>query len=381
MEISTKWLRTKLVPLTVVVLGIGLRLVAATRGHNYDVDSFLIVVDIVKHGGNVYAETARYNYGPVWSNIISILYNVASVFQNNQDLIFRYILAGFLSFVDMGIFFILWKKIGRVAAYLFFLNPISIIITGYHSQFDNLAILLGLLAVTILGDDFEKSLNSRKLIGLLVLGFSLMTKHILFAFPFWLAVKQKGLLNKVVVIIVPTLVFIMGFIPYWNGGQQGIIQNVLMYKSFNNQYFFRLFAPEVLNYVINAYLTWLILLGVFAVAFRLRNTFDSFLLYTCVFVATSPAIANQYLAIPISFIAVNPNIFFLLYTIIGTWHLMVHPDGLNISALQSIIPISTGTYFALLIFLLCLGFIWHLWYQDILAFMKKGIIEIKDSFI
>jgi hypothetical protein len=208
-----------------------------------------------------------------------------------------------------------------------------------------------------------------------------MTKHILFAFPFWLAVKQKGLLNIVVVIIVPTLVFIMGFIPYWNGGQQGIIQNVLMYKSFNNQYFFRLFAPEVLNYVINAYLTWLILLGVFAVAFRLRNTFDSFLLYTCVFVATSPAIANQYLAIPISFIAVNPNIFFLLYTIIGTWHLMVHPDGLNISALQSIIPISTGTYFALLIFLLCLGFIWHLWYQDILAFMKKGIIEIKDSFI
>jgi len=48
-------------------------------------------------------------------------------------------MAGFLSLVDLGIFFVLWKKFGRPAAALFFLNPISVIITGYQSQFDNLA--------------------------------------------------------------------------------------------------------------------------------------------------------------------------------------------------------------------------------------------------
>jgi hypothetical protein len=379
MKISSNWLRTIWIPITVVVLGIGLRFLAATRGYNYDFDSFLVVINIVKHGGNVYAETTRYNYGPVWFNILLVLHNAASVFQDNHERIFRYIITGLLSLVDIGIFSLLWKKTGRLAAVLFFLNPISIIITGYHRQFENLALFLGLAAVILFGDDCEKPLNPRKLVGLMVLGISLMTKHILFAFPLWLAVKQKGFWNKVLVIIVPISVFILGFVPYWNGGQQGILQNVLTYQSFNNQYFFRLFVPEMLHYVLNAYSTWIILLGIFAVAFRRRTAYDSILLYSCVLVAASPAIANQYLAIVVPFIAANPNFIFLFYTIIGTWHLMVDSDGLHIAELQSVVGISTGTYFALLVFLLCLGFIWHLWRQGIVTFLKKGMLEIKDS--
>jgi len=57
--------------------------------------------------------------------------------------------------------------------------------------------------------------------ALLVLGLSLATKHVLFAFPFWLAVKQKGLGQKVIVVLVPVLVFLSGFAPYWHEGSQG----------------------------------------------------------------------------------------------------------------------------------------------------------------
>jgi hypothetical protein len=370
-----KWSQTKwLLPSIIIILGIGLRLLVATRGHNFDFDSFLIVLDIVKHRENVYAETTRYNYGPVWFNTIFILDMCAAIFHSH----FRYFLVGFLSMVDLGIFFVLWRKVGRTAAYLFFLNPVSIIITGYHNQFDNLAILLGLLSIIIFGDDFEKTLSPKKQIGLLVLGLSLMTKHILFAFPLWLAVKQKGLLNKIAVIFIPLSVFALGFIPYWKDGQQGIVQNVFLYKSFNNQLFFQFFVPEILRVFTNSHLIWFFLLVAFAVVFRMQNSFNSLLLYTSLLVATSPAIANQYIAIPIAFIVVNPNPFLFWYVIIGTWHLTVNPDGLHVSAFQSNVY---NNYYPALIILLCFGFIWNLWRQDILTFIKNGISEIKSAFV
>lgn len=371
-----KWLSTTwLIPSLVIVLGIGLRLAVALRGHNFDFDSFLIVRDIVKHGGNVYAQTTRYNYGPIWFYIIFILDWIASIFPIN----FRHVIVGFLSLVDMGIFFVLWKKVGKTAAYLFFLNPISIIITGYHNQFDNLALLLGFLSTIIFGDDFEEALSPKKLIALLFLGLSLMTKHILFAFPLWLAVKQKGLLNKAVVIVVPLLVFVLGFIPHWNDGQQGVVQNVFLYKSLDNQFFYSLVVPKIIQGITNSHSIWFFLLTVFAFVFRKQKSLDSLLLYTCLLVATSPAITNQYLAIPIAFTAANPNLFLGLYTAIGTWHLMVDRAGLQIAALQSVIHVKPDIYYAVMIVLLCFGFIWHVWRQDILTFIKKGVSEIKSG--
>ena len=52
--------------LVVVVLGVALRLWMATLGHNWDLASYQTVAQIVDAGGNVYAETERYNYGPLW---------------------------------------------------------------------------------------------------------------------------------------------------------------------------------------------------------------------------------------------------------------------------------------------------------------------------
>ncbi|CAM8376021.1 hypothetical protein MCEMHM7_00896 [Candidatus Methylopumilus planktonicus] len=50
--------------------GLGIRLFCASRGYNWDVDSYRVVADIVARGGNVYQETGRYNYGPIWFYIL-----------------------------------------------------------------------------------------------------------------------------------------------------------------------------------------------------------------------------------------------------------------------------------------------------------------------
>ena len=111
-----------------VLVGFGLRLLVAMRGHNYDFDSWVIVARIMDHEGNVYAETARYNYGPVWANVLLLLYRIAG----GRVGVFRYILVGFLSLADVGILVVLYKKYGFRAGAFFFLNPVSIVITGYH---------------------------------------------------------------------------------------------------------------------------------------------------------------------------------------------------------------------------------------------------------
>lgn len=54
----------------VIVIGVALRLALPLLGHNFDVESYRIVADIMGDGGNVYAETSRYNYWPIWFLIV-----------------------------------------------------------------------------------------------------------------------------------------------------------------------------------------------------------------------------------------------------------------------------------------------------------------------
>jgi len=298
----------------VILFGIGLRFYVATRGNNFDYDSYVIVADIISSGKNVYANTPRYNYGPIWFNLLYI-FNTLSL---GNSILFRVILVIFLIAVDFITFIVLFKRLGKNIAILFFLNPVSIIITGYHNQFDNLAILLGILSVSLIEDNFDKSITLSKFTGLCVLGLSIATKHILFAFPLWLAVKQKGLWNKVLIVSIPLFVFFVSFLPYWTEGHQGIIQNVLKYRSFYNQYFYNLFVPLSVQYILTSMRLWILLLGLFAFLFRPNNIFESLLVYLYIFVMTSPSIANQYLVIPLIFAISNINIFTFSYIIFST---------------------------------------------------------------
>lgn len=367
-------LHSNLLLVGVAILGMALRLSLQYRGYNYDFDSFVIVTKIISSGGNVYLNTPRYNYGPIWFNVLNFLFHLAS-----KDIrTFRYMLVVFLGLVDFFISIILYKKVNKVAGYIFFLNPISIIITGYHNQFDNLAILLGMLSVTIIGNDYEEGITRRKLFGLLVMGLSITTKHILFMFPLWLAIKQKGIRQKLITIFVPSLVFILSFIPYWHDGRQGIIQNVFLYESFDNAYFYKLFVPYVVQVIFTSKVVWIIILVVFSFVFRKVDGFNSLLLYTCVLVVTSPAITNQYLAIVMPFVVTHINPFTIAYTLVGTYHLFIDQNGLHI---YDKVPDFTTSYshifYPALIFLLGLGFVNSVWSNQVLALMNKIRREIK----
>jgi hypothetical protein len=357
----------------VLVAGVVARLLVAACGHDFDMDSWQIVANIADRGDNVYASTDRYNFAPGWFHILHAL----NLLAGRNPTVFRYFVAGFLSLGDVGIFLILWRRFGKAAGCWFFLNPISVIITGYQCNFDNLAIFLGLLAVLLMGDEFDQPVNRRKFWGLFVLGLSLVIKHVFFAFPFWLAVKQKGMLQKLVVILVPVSIFVLSFVPYWHAGSQGIIENVFRYRSYTTEFFYRMFVPMFVQFMFNSQMVWFFLLVIFAFVCRQKRTVEFLLFYTCVLVAASPANINEYLAIPVPFVATHLNPLTILYTVTATVHLLVDYNGLHITSLSQTICIDIAIY------LLCLSLVWVTWREQIRSLFKelleKCTLEVKKQ--
>src|SRR5205807_1603573 len=196
---------------------------AATRPVNFDYASFRIVADLVRHHRNVYSHTNRYNYGPIWFLLLHV-FDVVAGTSRHADRLFRLEIASFLSLVDIGIWAFLRQRFGSLTAAIFLLNPISILITGYHGQFDNLAVLLALVGAATYARS-ESGVSSRRVAGLFLIGLSLATKHVFVAYPLWLALKGRSWRERLLVIVLPFAVFLLAFVPYWPGGSHGIIEH------------------------------------------------------------------------------------------------------------------------------------------------------------
>jgi hypothetical protein len=342
-----------------IVLGTVARVAVATFGHNFDIESYRIVADIVAAGDNVYAGTPRYNYGPIWFHVLGALDAMPSA--GAVPLIaLRWKVTVFLTLVDVGIAWVLGSRFGAPTAILFFLNPVSVLITGYHGQFDNLAILVGLLGVLAME---RRSRGPRWMwLGLAMIGASLATKHLLFAFPVWLAVRERSWRAKLKVMMVPYGLFALGFVPYLRDGWPGIVDHVVLYRSFENAPFWLGLMPAALVGIYHPMALFFGTLLLLGLVWRRTGVLESFLLYLVAVVVFSSAITNQYLAIPMTTIAVWPSWPYAAYTLATTAYLSASPQGLHLVASQPWLQ-SRGVHgpigYKPLIVLLALGLCWQ----------------------
>lgn len=305
-------------------------------GHNFDFDSYCIVGELASAGKNIYANTTRYNYGPVWFTFLGIFWRTALYFTHNIA-VFRILVVSILTLADFLMAKLISKRAGSLWGVIFFLNPVSLIITGYHNQFDNIAVLIGAYAVLCIQDSCsEREIKAGDIYGIILLTLSLMTKHILWAFPLWILFSRKiDARKKILYAFIPPLIFLLSFVPYWSEGSHGIIHRVFLYKSFNN---FPLFALRILNYLgVSIPFQEYICLPVFgllmlagAYMFRRESIGNSFLLYTIALVCFSSAIANQYLAIPCMAVILMFRNKSALYFCTGFVYLSCTLDGLHI---------------------------------------------------
>ena len=333
--------------MAVIVVGVLLRFYAMSKGHNFDFESYKIVGEIITNSGNVYAETTRYNYGPVWFTILGVFHGIGMLF-NSPELLFRILIVGLLSIVDVCIALLLYKRYGIWAFIIFFLNPISIVITGYHNQFDNLAVLIGLVGLYLMPKPGANKITRMHLYSAILIGLSLMTKHIFFILPVWFFIRETHLKLKLTMLIIPLAIFAVAFVPFaLTGGLDGILNNVFLYKSFANAPLLNAFvSPGILAHI-NPTLLMISVLIVVGFMSRRLSIFEAGLWYLLVLVAFSPAIANQYLAIVMPAVAALGAVFFIPFIVFaGVFLIAVSSDGMHVERLARHVPDQLLPFFA-----------------------------------
>ncbi len=308
----------------ILALGTFARFKLIGRGHNYDFESYRIVVEANQLGVTAW-QTNRYNYGPVWWYLLRL----ADWMHTYTGIGFRHQIVGILTAADLFIAYFIYRFKGLFLGVLFFLNPISIIISGYHNQFDNLAIAIACYAIIKLDNVQKKHLKSSDVSIVLLLAASLAIKHVFLFFIVWLAMRQKTILLKCAYLLGPLILLALSFGPYLTTSWHSIKLNVIDYRSYDNAPFWKvvgLFDGEK-NQTINALFVILIL----AIGFVLRKIklSDSILIYCIVIVAFSPGITNQYLAIAAIGAIGLMNVGFVTYILYGAFWLIVSPDGLH----------------------------------------------------
>ena len=310
---------------------------------NYDMDSWWIASQAVQAGEPVYAATHRYNYGPAWSYIIGSLRYLSQLTGADTITRLHLFITALLTCADIGLSLLLYRIASPLIAVLFFLNPISTIVTGYHVQFDNVAILLGLLGwFTFIGSTSWRA----TIVASLLFGASLSLKHIFSLFLAWLPFMSgsRPLRHRITFGAVALFTFIVSFLPWINhpAAWAGIQANVFGYISTEGHSltsFLAMLLPGT-----SARSLFMALVSVAGVLLMLNPKLHRIapFVYLVTITALSSGMARNYLAIPLV------GVFYFLtywparaYLIVATASLVTINQDLGVSEVVAHLSSST----------------------------------------
>lgn len=373
---------------TALVVGVGLRLYLAIALYgNYDQNSYEIVANIMLRGGNVYAETLRYNYSPLWAYVLLGLAQITLWLQVDFHIIVR----GFLTFVDVAdatLIGVIAARTGRTSGPLAFsaylLNPVTILLVGYHGQFENLALLPLLFALFLAVD---KTKRSSKALTWALGTLCLVIKH-LSVFSVWmLFVYQFTGRRRPLAIALSMLVFLLSFIPYLPADFDNIAHNVFLYQSHTGFYgtgmlvliFQRLLLhlSLSLSHGLGAALlsladgaTRLLFFGLmlalpfFAKDYLNLPLVNAMELSAVALLASVYGIAEQYFIIPVVFGSIFLSVPYAIYTAATTIVLVTNPENVHLVAVPNLSPAH-------------LSLVWWLWNLSWLALLGWLVMAVR----
>lgn len=328
----------------VVVLccGAALRMLASTLGGNFDLVSWWIVANLVNEGGHIYVDTARLPYGPLWASVAWFALWTQQALGLTGIHWFHVVVAGFLTIVDLGIAVTLAHAYGYIPAVLFSLCPVSVLITGFHSQIDNIAILLALWSWRLILCRSEGAGQPDDIIWPAVLmGLSLATKHVFAFFPLWmLAWPFRPVKQRLLYAGIAYAIFLGAFVPYvlTPEGFAGVKTHVFMYRGYER--FGNALLPRIIPY--EALWSRAFEAGMLGVGFIVGRWAprDLLFLYPVAVVTLTPLMADQYLVIPIiSFAAYWKDWPMWAYVVTATIALLASTDDVGGLAVMQFIAV------------------------------------------
>ena len=313
-----------------------LRIRVSTLGANFDFGSYLYVSDCVLRGGNPYVESDRYNYAPGWFLILAALRRLQLALAPENRALFHALIAGVLGLADVALAAIGARIYGGrwIFAACVLLSPVSILITGYQSQFDVLAIVPALCAVHLLSKP-----GTRAAAGASALfGLSLVIKHVALLLPILVLLEPRfgSFRRRFAFCAAGGAIFAVSFLPWaGGGGAAAIVRRVFGYAPVHEG----ALLPWLLGSLVPAAAVPVaakvaLLAGIVAAALVLRRVRAGFALplYLLALFGASPAIADQYLAVPVLSTAVfRRRIAAMLLIAVST--VVVLTSGSNVGAL------------------------------------------------
>lgn len=296
---------------------------------NWDTEAYAEVVRTLDSGGTLYRDTPRYNYSPVWAFVLRLLARIGE-----GAIPLHRVVGAFLLLVDVAtawlVFRIARDVSGRSAesaagsALLFFANPVSVFVTGFHAQFDGLSIAFLLLAIWL-----EGRRRARRLGAAGALAGSLLVKHVTAFHPLLFARRRDGRGLPLFAVLLPYAVFGAAFLPYW-GVRGSVLDRVLGYGSLAEDY-----GTAMLRQVpgVPVWTPKALFLGVAAIAaFTLRRfgPARSSLLLFLFMLLFIPGIAEYYFVWPIALGSLFGGAGYAVFTLLVSAFFLGSPDGLGL---------------------------------------------------
>ena len=278
--------------------------------------------------------------------IILIICTLENIFPSNVFLIARTALV-FIA-----------KKFSLVAGLLFFVNPISVIITGYHNQFDNLAVLVGIGAILVIsGAEFEN--RQKKLwFGLALIGLSLAVKQVLLFYPIWLFFRAGTLRQRLTRMAVPYLIYLACFAPWATSIERIkiIVEEIFLQRRGRSGILLNLAGADYAGTIHGAtysdlarqiiFAAWII--GVFAFGWIMRNRsiIHSLVVYLVVMLAFAPAYSQQQLILPLLAVFMYATTELKIFYVVTLIFMIQNSDELGIEFFFPYIFRLNGTIYA-----------------------------------
>ncbi|GEM_PF-2453213 len=219
----------------ILATGLAVRLWIAWHYYGtHDVASWEKIFDYWRDQRSPYDAERRYSYSPIWFWILSftsrlnVFFNFPPHFAVKlpsilADLLILFVLLKFATSQERS----LAERLGISA--VFFLNPVSILNTSYHGQFDNIVCLLCLLACY-----FEGSTRGlRRLYPALLFSLGAAVKHWLFLLAPVFVFRQKNRREILIFLAIAPGFFLLALLPYFLSSDPYVFSNVLTESTVN----------------------------------------------------------------------------------------------------------------------------------------------------
>ena len=288
---------------------------------NFDTEAFRVAANLALEGRNVYAGTHLYNYSPLWAGIVAVLWKLS----RPDVLRFVHALGLLQTGSDVASAFLVGsiaRRLGRtprearLAGLLFFSNPLSVLASSAHGQFDSLAIL-PLLAAIALALGVEEGIRRRRTAIVVLLAASLLIKHVTAFQPLLFGRRWRRGGLRDLALLTPYAVFLASLLPFASAWR-AIWANVILYGTHGAQ-------PSGLLHLVLVPEGWRILftavLGI-AVLRALRAGRDlelprASLLLWLTTLTFLPAYGVQYLVWPLAVGSLYPSLGLAVFTLVG----------------------------------------------------------------